>query len=659
MATYTRYCSLTNSGNVRADSALASAVEDGAASKAANQASTSALHYGYFVDGDYACAQPFLEFDLSGIAGTILSVQFQVYPTAVISSDSMGRLGEVREYDYGGSISTGDYLDRTSYAALTRLANCAWNPTLESADTWATFDDEALAGWIAANGDTIPLRVVLGTNKFATGTDPSDGACIHLDITGAVRPRIVIVTDAPVTLTTTLDAALMLRRAATTSLGAAVLQARSANATVAAALLVRREASAAIDAALRQAHAATAAVDAVLRAGHTTGATLDAAVIIARIATGTLDAAVAKRAQATATLDAALRQAHTATATLDSLVIAKRTAAAGVDAVLLKARTSTVSLDAVLEGIGHFQAFSTLDALLLAHRTTSAGLDAALLVGHTREATVDAALRQARAATATLTGALLLRRSAGSTLDAALRVPRTAVVGLDAALRQARAATASLGAALRTARQATASVDAAVQVQRGLAASLDAALLQARGVTATLDGAVLGPRSVASLLEAALQHSHSVATVVSAALVHRLDLAATLDALLAVRRERAVTLDAYLVPGRTPWETDEDLDVFFDPDDGALEAIYVTAGGVTATLYGWHENPVQQFAVPQSEVDTYAPEPSFTCSARRLPRTAAAGDWMTVETDTGRKEYRVRGLRPDGTGVVWIDLEQG
>lgn len=99
----------------------------------------------------------------------------------------------------------------------------------------------------------------------------------------------------------------------------------------------------------------------------------------------------------------------------------------------------------------------------------------------------------------------------------------------------------------------------------------------------------------------------------------------------------------------------ETLSDFFDTTDGdvaAVSATYTPTVGSVATVAGRIDTPWadgENFGV----VMTTRAEPQFLCAAASLPATAAQGDKLTVSTT----DYRVREIRPDGTGIAFLTLE--
>ena len=86
----------------------------------------------------------------------------------------------------------------------------------------------------------------------------------------------------------------------------------------------------------------------------------------------------------------------------------------------------------------------------------------------------------------------------------------------------------------------------------------------------------------------------------------------------------------------------EDLTDFLDPDDFAVQAVYL----------GQNVNGIldREFVMV---LDMEAEHPTFTCRAADVSN-AAHGDAITVNSTA----YTVVGLQPDGTGITKLILQE-
>ena len=88
----------------------------------------------------------------------------------------------------------------------------------------------------------------------------------------------------------------------------------------------------------------------------------------------------------------------------------------------------------------------------------------------------------------------------------------------------------------------------------------------------------------------------------------------------------------------------EELAVFFDPADHGTEALY---DGATVPINGiFDAEYVEPLSIESSG-------PAYTCAAADVPGVAH-GDPLVINGTT----YLVRGVKPDGTGVVVLKLEE-
>lgn len=199
MVTHVRYCSLTNTGNVGTFGPNPETAKDGGYSKFVNDNSLTSLRCGMTTDGsNHAIFELFLEFNCAGIDGTVTDAVLQLRPSALVGTDLIGRVVEARACDYGSSVTTGDFLTNTAYAALQRLTTIVH--TTLTVDVWASMTEETLIPYVDDNKDGGPIRCVLCIEHLALDGVVTDGAEFKLNITGSSgvhRPRLIITTDQP------------------------------------------------------------------------------------------------------------------------------------------------------------------------------------------------------------------------------------------------------------------------------------------------------------------------------------------------------------------------------------------------------------------------------------------------------------------------------
>lgn len=85
------------------------------------------------------------------------------------------------------------------------------------------------------------------------------------------------------------------------------------------------------------------------------------------------------------------------------------------------------------------------------------------------------------------------------------------------------------------------------------------------------------------------------------------------------------------------------LDTYFDEDEFAVEAV---VGGVAVTSLFDDEY------AEEDEMEGH--DPRLTCKSADLPSSLTHGTEVSIED----RAFIVRGIRPDGTGVTVLDLQE-
>jgi hypothetical protein len=125
--------------------------------------------------GFYFCWEGFIEFDLSSItpSSTIDSAVLALSPNSG-DNDLEGFTWRVRDFDYGATLTTGDYVAGASLGATGTLrahkavAAGSWVPN----DTYQDFDDDAMAALVTANIGGV-IRLIVFTDRHQAGTTPT------------------------------------------------------------------------------------------------------------------------------------------------------------------------------------------------------------------------------------------------------------------------------------------------------------------------------------------------------------------------------------------------------------------------------------------------------------------------------------------------------
>ena len=101
-------------------------------------------------------------------------------------------------------------------------------------------------------------------------------------------------------------------------------------------------------------------------------------------------------------------------------------------------------------------------------------------------------------------------------------------------------------------------------------------------------------------------------------------------------------------------ESAADRAVFFNSDEHAVEAAYtLAAGGASETVDGILDN--EHLAVDvDAGVAVSSSDPRFQCDEGKLPVGYGADDTLVINSTT----YKARDFEPDGTGLVFVVLEE-
>lgn len=381
---------------------------------------------------------------------------------------------------------------------------------------------------------------------------------------------------------------------------------------------------------------------------------------------------------------------------LNGLVTIGRGVSRTIGAVASVAATSTTSrayLATVAAGIAAGVALSRSTGRIV---QAGAGASASLRrsVAASLSAGLDAATTTARAVTRTLTA--LLKVSGAAEATRAFLVTVTA--GIDVGVSLARgtgkniAAVASsvVGTVKAVARPVVASLVIAPSIIAAralllvLSAAVGAGATMARSTTAQVSALVTGAASVRSAVAVSLSAGASmtanavrqVARSIAAGLLSAVDLIAILipaggalyemtvtasaKAGVSVRRSIAVTLSAatgviatvlsfFWRPSRSGVESDADRAALLGVGEFGVPVVWQTADDQQTLLAGLFTAPWAS-----SDYRLTALQPQLLCRSIDLPETAAQGDRVTARGVV----WRVREIRPDGTGMTIIDLQR-
>lgn len=313
-----------------------------------------------------------------------------------------------------------------------------------------------------------------GTLRITTGADSAHSTSTKHGVTiYGTTPSFddFSITDtaaggSPVTLTTSLAAAIQAAKSATASMSAGVQAARTNTATTDAAVQAAQSAQASLNAAVSNITQAVASLGGAVLNSGATSASANAAVQLARNATTSLNLAVQAQGNATASISAQVQAGTSLSAALDGYVQSGSSISASASAAVLASALAQAGIAAAVQ----------------TPATTTAGLSAALRAAQQATAAIDAALQLARNATAGLSAQVQSGTSASVAIDAAIRATAQAVAGVDAAIARAGSASLSMGAA--------------VALQRSISAAMAGALLSSRLSAVSANAYVFDPLSL-------------------------------------------------------------------------------------------------------------------------------------------------------------------
>lgn len=400
---------------------------------------------------------------------------------------------------------------------------------------------DADSGWYTAISANIAQSQQ--TSHTATLTDSETWVAFGFEVKLAAG-------GTPVTLTTSLAAAVQAARAATAAMQAAVQAPQSATTGLATAVQQAFSAAASIDTVAQAAQAATAGLQLALQAARSAGTSTDAAVRAEHSSTTSAGAAIAVPATATAGLQAGVQTSATATTALEAAVQAARTTAASIDVAAQVAHTHTAALDALVQA--ERSASFGIDARVLGATSLTAQLQAAVQDGAQAQASAGAAVQLAQSATSAIAAAVQASRTAAADLQAAVQAARTATFGIDAQVQGGAMLAALVAAAVQQALQAGVGVDAAVQAERTAALGLSAQV-QAGGVIAIgLEVAVLAAASATAGVQIAVQEARAASLGIAAAVSVQRVLTAAMAAATQVPMAVTCACSAYVESDAPP-----------------------------------------------------------------------------------------------------------
>lgn len=110
-----------------------------------------------------------------------------------------------------------------------------------------------------------------------------------------------------------------------------------------------------------------------------------------------------------------------------------------------------------------------------------------------------------------------------------------------------------------------------------------------------------------------------------------------------------------------PVESAADRAVFVNPDEFGVTASYVAAGEAAEAIDGQFHEPFSVALQSGFEgVGVETSQPVFVCRSADLPEAAREneGDVLVLTHQSVERRFFVRTMRPDGTGMTSIVLEE-
>ncbi|WP_294344695.1 hypothetical protein [Prosthecochloris sp.] len=95
----------------------------------------------------------------------------------------------------------------------------------------------------------------------------------------------------------------------------------------------------------------------------------------------------------------------------------------------------------------------------------------------------------------------------------------------------------------------------------------------------------------------------------------------------------------------------EDISLFFDKTDGFAVSATFKAAAIDVIF----DN--EYYAVPGEEVDVESSQPAAHCKSSDVA-SAVIGDALTINDGDHAGDYTIINVRPDGTGVTILALEE-
>jgi hypothetical protein len=444
---------------------------------------------------------------------------------------------------------------------------------------------------------TLPAPLVAGTDyyiynsvnspndTFQLRTDPADvspdeaidltsqGTGTHtiyqapFDFSWSINfPAVAAAEAAPVTVTTSLEAAVQAEILKTASLQAALkdqfllttalnagistenLKTSNIEAVVQKAISIQTNLEAAIE---KLNNLVTTNLEAGIQEEFTVQTTLDASLSALQTLSTQLNSVIEAAIQKQTGLEGVIQAEVLLTASLNGFLTTSKTVLTSLEGLIEKLETQTTDLNASIfklqllssslnAGVSkEFLEQTSLQAVLEVEQLLTASLNASLIVEGVVTVTtnLNAAIQKLVTAQATLSGAISDEFILQSTIDAAIAVEQTVQTSLNAATQLQQLLTAGLDASLTEPGVETviANLNAAIEKLITVEASLDGALAEAKTNSASLNSAISTLQTLSTNLDSVIQFSNQLNVLINAAVIDTLFSQVSIDA--AVEKE--------------------------------------------------------------------------------------------------------------------------
>jgi hypothetical protein len=146
---------------------------------------------------NYLCYEAFFEFPFTGSATDIVAAAHIDLVVQAAATGTPDRGLEVREFDWGGTLTTADWVPGSTFAGITAYYTSVPLAQQGKAGTTLRGGAEVLRTRVSGSSAVSPLRVVASTNRFRNGLAPSNDETLTLysaDAAGTAQDPCLVYT---------------------------------------------------------------------------------------------------------------------------------------------------------------------------------------------------------------------------------------------------------------------------------------------------------------------------------------------------------------------------------------------------------------------------------------------------------------------------------